>query len=271
MSSGTDNDETQKLRIDIGAHLLPGLPVEEIRACYARAAGNEIDSGKFASSESSAALAANAFGFYLLRPETLPALPGTEDLGWPASALTLEGVVRFPWSGGRHPCLDVLIETQTALIGIESKRYEPFRSKGDVALSDAYDRAVWGSKMSGFTRVRDDLRTGVLSFHHLDAAQLVKHAFGLRTAVQEPSKHTNRRPILFYLFAEPKARSDGRLIAAFDVQRHRDELQQFADLVQGNEVDFRWATYKTLLDAWAGHEISATSGHAQALLARFDL
>jgi hypothetical protein len=42
--------------------LLPGLPGELIRACYAAAPGNEIASAKFASPESSAALAASTFG-----------------------------------------------------------------------------------------------------------------------------------------------------------------------------------------------------------------
>lgn len=80
---------------DIRAHLLPGLPVEEILACYAAAAGNEIDSGKFGSIESSAALAANTFGFFLRSPQLLPAFPDTQDLGWPASMVTLEGVLRI--------------------------------------------------------------------------------------------------------------------------------------------------------------------------------
>jgi hypothetical protein len=44
---------------------LPGLPAELIRAAYLNAPGNEIVSGKFASLESSAALVANAFGFFL--------------------------------------------------------------------------------------------------------------------------------------------------------------------------------------------------------------
>jgi hypothetical protein len=56
-----------QLPSEIDRCLLPGLPVELIRACYAAAPGNEIESGKFASSESSAALVANAFGFFLDR------------------------------------------------------------------------------------------------------------------------------------------------------------------------------------------------------------
>ena len=51
---------------------LPGLPVGIIRTAYLDAPGNEIESGKFASPESSAALVANAFGLFLDDPAALP-------------------------------------------------------------------------------------------------------------------------------------------------------------------------------------------------------
>ena len=55
---------------------LPDLPVDAVLACLTRAPGNEIRSGKFDSPESSSALAANAFGWFLTRPQVLPPLPG---------------------------------------------------------------------------------------------------------------------------------------------------------------------------------------------------
>jgi hypothetical protein len=168
-------------RIAFANALLPGLPKQSILACYTAAPGNEIASGKFTSPESSAALVANTFGFFINRAAELPPLPGESDLGWPALTVTLECVVRFPWAGGRHPCLDVLIETDTALIGIESKRYEPFRSEiteedSVTPWSTAYSRPVWGDAMRGYERIRDDLPAGRTKFARLDAAQLVKHA-----------------------------------------------------------------------------------------------
>ena len=56
---------------------LPGVPGAEIEAMLNRAAGNEIASGNFDSPESSACLAANAFGFFFPRTEDLPPLPST--------------------------------------------------------------------------------------------------------------------------------------------------------------------------------------------------
>jgi len=101
------------------AALLPGLPIVRILACYAAAAGNEIESGKFSSPESSAALAANTFGYFLGRPADLPPLPGCLQLGWPARDLGLEACV-FPqvlpvqpvWMSGIRSgpsCMRVLI------------------------------------------------------------------------------------------------------------------------------------------------------------------
>ncbi len=58
--------------------LLPHLPRAQIEAIYRAAPGDEIGSGKFESSESSAALVANALGPFLDRP-------GKQKLSPPAS------------------------------------------------------------------------------------------------------------------------------------------------------------------------------------------
>jgi hypothetical protein len=76
--------------------LLPGLPADLIRSAYLGAPGNEIESGKFGSPESSAALVANTFGLFLEDPAALPALPSTPDCSWPAESMALEAIVRFP-------------------------------------------------------------------------------------------------------------------------------------------------------------------------------
>jgi hypothetical protein len=246
---------------------LPGLPVELIRAAYLSAPGNEIESGKFASPESSAALVANAFGFFLVNPARLPALPGTSDCGWPATSMALESIVRFPWAGGRHPCLDALIATGDALIGVESKRYEPFRTKGEAVMSDAYWRPVWGDEMKGFQRCRDSMRDGGRLFARLDVAQLVKHAFGLRTAVQDIWK--GKRPVLFYLYAEPAHWPDGRSISLDDRIQHRAELEAFSDMVAGDEVSFRSCSYNELLTAWLSQSNLLIAAHAAAVTGRF--
>ena len=166
----------------MGERFLPGVPGKQIEEIYNAAPGNEIASGKFDSPESSAALAANTFGFFLDRPGDLPPLPGCEDVEWPAHSLALEKEVRFPWKARwGHPVLDVLIATSAALIGIESKRFEPFRDKPDARFTDTYWREVWGDCMNGYQGLRDMLNENASHYTYLKADQLVKHALGLRT------------------------------------------------------------------------------------------
>lgn len=91
-----------------------------------KAPGKELESGKFGSLESSSALAVNTFGWFIDRPQLLPCLPGAP---WSNAVelVDVEFCARFPWSGGRHPWLDAVVQSPTQLIGIESKRFEPFR------------------------------------------------------------------------------------------------------------------------------------------------
>lgn len=238
---------------------LPGVPENLARAALAKAAGNEIDSGKLDSPESSAALAANAFGWFLERPADLPPFPSL-DLDWPAVRVDVERQMRFPWRGGRHPWLDAAVETATHLIGVESKRFEPFRDAKTINLSDAYDREVWGAQMGPFTAMRDRLRVGDPRYVHLDAAQLVKHAFGLVTE----GRRLGKAPVLLYLYAEPTHRGTTAIpIAA--IERHRAEIGDFATAVAGAEVRFVACSWRDWLATWTGD----TRDHADALIARF--
>lgn len=241
---------------------LPGVPVDHVLACLAKAGGKEIESGKFSSLESSAALAVNCFGWFAVRPELLPPLPGMAEAGIP-ELLDVEFCARFPWSGGRHPWLDAVVQTPTTLIGVESKRFEPFRDAKSVNLSAAYDRPVWGDNMQAFERMRDRLRAGTEKFVHLDAAQLLKHAFGLVTE----GRRRGRKPVLFYLYAEPETRN-GRPIPQEDILRHRDEISRFGAAVAGDEVLFHAASYRDWIEAWlgSGDEVEA---HGQAILREF--
>ena len=58
--------------------------------------------------------------------------------------------------GGRHPWLDALVVTPSALIGIESKRFEPYRfAKSPGSFSDAFwerEERSWGGRMTRLSR-----------------------------------------------------------------------------------------------------------------------
>ena len=175
----------------------------------------------------------------------MPALPGCEGESWPARSLGLEAEIRFPWRGGRHPILDCLVETPSALIGIESKRFEPYRSKPASRLSDAYWRQVWGENMTGYESIRDRLRSDPRRYAHLDASQIFKHAFALRTEVQPPNGHRGLTPILFYLYAEPgQWPATRRPVDERATARHREELKQFAATVAGDDTLFLPCSYR---------------------------
>lgn len=240
---------------------LPGVPEDLVRAALSKAGGNEIASGKFESPESSAALAVNAFGWFIERPAELSPFPPLADLDWPATRVDVERQIRFPWSGGRHPWLDAAAETPTHVIGVKSKRFEPFRDVKAVSLSDAYDRDVWGDRMAPFTAMRDTLRAGATTFVHLDAAQLVKHAFGLVTE----GRRVGKALVLLYLYAEPEQRGSV-VISPEALQRHRAEIADFATAVAGADVRFAACSWREWLVGWT----EAVHHHADALIARFE-
>ena len=251
---------------------LPGVPGDDIERILDAAPGDEIGRGKFDRPESSAALAANTFGFFLHRAPELPLLPGCPDVVWPARSLSIEATVRFPWRGGRHPVPDCLVATPSALIGIESKRFEPFRGHSAAVFSDAYWRPVWGDRMKGYERIRDSLRKTPRLYALLDAAQLVKHAFALRSEVHRPGVHRGLRPILYYVYSEPELwPRTGRRVDDDAKAGHRDEIARFARLVAGDEVAFASCTYRRLLATWRHDHREEIGAHAEAVMARFSL
>lgn len=243
---------------------LPGVPVDYVLQRFALAGGNEVESGKLASPESSAALAANCFAWFAHRPHLLPPFPGL-DAAYPPLSVDIEYNARFPWSGGRHPWLDAMITTTNEVIGVESKRFEPFRGAKRASLSAAYDRPVWGDRMGSFEQLRDDLRSGRVAFKYLDATQLVKHALGLLSERQRSGK----RPILVYLFAEPTALA-GRPIPPSALATHRDEVCQFAERVLRSDVQFHSVSYRSWLDSW-GMADSEAADHGRRLTTAFNL
>jgi|TARA_R110000868_G_C10970252_1_gene769694 hypothetical protein len=240
---------------------LPGVPQFLVHQALDRAGGNEIASGKFDSPESSAALAVNGFGWFIERPALLPPFPGLDDVEWPPVSVEIERQMRFPWNGGRHPWLDAAVVTDSCLIGLESKRFEPFRDTKHAVLSDAYDRAVWGEAMDPWCAMRDGLRSAPSHFRYLDAAQLVKHAFGLVTE----ARRISRAPVLFYLFAEPSR------VSASVRSEHRAEIEAFSVAVSGARVRFAASSWSEWLMRFASPATSPeVAAHAEALRRKFE-
>lgn len=125
--------------------------------------------------------------------------------------------------------------------------------------------------MAGYERVRDALRDDDPGrFAHLDAAQLFKHAFALRTEVHRRSRNPALRPILLYVYAEPEYwPTTGKPVDGQAKARHRDEIEAFRKCVAEDEVLFASGTYRRLLETWRGHGDVRIRAHADAVTIRF--
>ena len=208
---------------------LPGIPRAKTEKIYRK----EIANGRFDSPESSAALEANTFGFFINRPKDLLSLPKIDPDVWPARSLDLKRRVNFPWRGGKHPVLDVFISTSSAIIGIECKRFEPYRTPKDPPISETFWRLKWGDRMNGYQRVRDALCRNQKLYAHLDAVQLFKQALALRTQVTLKGRdHQGKKPFLMYIYAEPEVwQRSSQFVSEEAKARHREEIADFASLV----------------------------------------
>ncbi len=255
------------------AVLFETIPRDDVLGYYLRSEGNEIGKGGFASPDSSAALVANTFGFFLNRPSALPQLPDWR-MPWRPRSVEPEIELRFPWNGGKHPWLDVVIETDEHLVGIESKRFEPYRNKGkrdDTPFSDAYWRSVWGDDMKPYERMRDVLRDDPRHFAYINAVQLVKHAFGLFSQGYRSRNRPRRTPVLAYVYAEPSncPPEVSRHFTAADREKHADEVRAFAKAVEGAAVSFIAFSYSTLLATFMSSPLPDVRAHAVAIAARY--
>ncbi|TAG16205.1 MAG: hypothetical protein EAZ40_13015 [Rhodobacterales bacterium] len=155
--------------------------------------------------------------------------------------------MQLPMRGVRHPRLDAAVTTPTTLVGIASKRYQPFRPAKAVAFTEPFDGRDWGAGMGRFGSLRKALTSGNQTFRHLDAVTLVKQAYALRTQ----SVKRARGAVLVYLYAEPQNWGSGKPVDPAAITRHRTEVASFARTVKGDDVTFVSLTWAELLTQWS--------------------
>jgi hypothetical protein len=106
----------------------------------------------------------------------------------------------------------------------------------------------------------DELTSNPRRFGHLDAAQLVKHALGLRHTFPEVGQ-----VILLYLYWE--------LLGAAGHQEfvsHRREVSEFAEWVGDGDVRFESMAYPDLWSHWEERETwEGMTAHVSALRERY--
>jgi hypothetical protein len=159
-----------------------------------RGAGKELD-GKFRSAHSSSALVVNTFGPWRSRPASLSLLGFT---GFHSLRFEAECPVWKERKFITHPHLDALLEGHS-LISIESKCTE-WMTRKTADFSDSYKALKPNDSDSPFRPWFDEmleLRAEPDRYRYIDAAQLIKHAFGLL-------RHFEKRDVvLVYLYWEP--------------------------------------------------------------------
>jgi hypothetical protein len=77
--------------------------------------------------------------------------------------------------------------------------------------------------------------------------------------------------VLLYLYAEPDAWPDGRVVDPEAGRRHAAEVQAFADAVAGAEVEFAACSYRNLLGAMRASLIEEVRQHAEAISSAYNV
>lgn len=246
---------------------LPGVPGREIERIYRKAPGNEIERGKFDNPESSAALAANTFGYFLGQAEALPRLPGGGVAG-PVVGAGGDGplpLVRWEASRSGLPDRDLLLAHRRGIQAIRTVQGQAPRLVFRCVLATVLEKRHEGLRERAH-RLREDGRL----YDFIDAAQLVKHAFALRTESRRRGARRRRLvPTLFYLYAEPRSwPTSGKPIRSEGRAGHREEIADFAGAGEGDEVGFVSRSYSALLDGWMRRGSGRIRAHARAVRSR---
>lgn len=235
---------------------LPGVPADAVLAALARQPGLDLESP-----DSSAALVANTFGWFLNRPRQLLPFPGV-PMGLPET-VELGVEMQLPMRGVRHPRLDAVVTTPTTIVGIVSKRYQPFRPAKATAFTEPFEAREWGPGMARYGAMRKALGDGRQTYRHLDAVTLVKQAYALHTQ----SVKRGRGAALVYLHAAPSHWANGKAVDPKAISRHQSELADFARAVKGDDVTFVPLRWSELLAQWSRQP--TLTAHATALTGWF--
>lgn len=231
------------------ANLLSDANVSMIAGDLRGGKGSELDR-KFGAAHSSAALAVNVFAPFRNGDVTFT-IPG---LG----GLTLEQFERkFPTGLTNRipPHLDAVAIAPDRLVAIESKCLEYFTPKA-AKFSPDYQTLAKCRETPWYAEM-ERLRGSPLDYQCLDAAQLIKHAFGLIHSA--PGVAT-----LLYLYWEPQdARSHGMFA------EHREDIARFASRVIGAGPEFRAMSYPELWASWRDSPNQVLRVHAERLIERY--
>jgi hypothetical protein len=211
-------------------NLIEGVRLEDFEADLLQGDGNEMK-GKFRAAHSSSALAVNTFAPFKAYPDALR-LPRAGDF----ASMHFEQKCPTGLVGRRSPNLDVLADGPNGVVAVESKLLEPL-TPHVAEFSPDYD-AITAEGTEWFAEMKR-LREKPSRYRWLDAAQLVKHAFGIAHTFR------NRPATLLYLFWEPSNSEEHPFFS-----EHRAEVTRFADSITGGGPEFAAMSYPELWRSW---------------------
>jgi hypothetical protein len=232
-------------------NLIPGVKLDQFEQDLREGAGQELRM-KFCAVHSSAALVVNTFAPFKNRPEDL-VLQGQSGFSRPTFEKTLETGL-----GGTPPTLDVFLQKDNEVIGVESKFLEYFTPK-QAEFSDSYDPKNLPWAEDYWWQVLEDARKA--GKRNLDVAQLVKHYFGLSRLLHRGEATS---ATLLYLFWEPINASDLAVC-----RQHRSEIEELANQVANSRVAFKWMSYPELWQEW--NTVPALTEHTENLKRRYEV
>jgi hypothetical protein len=212
----------------------------KIKKDLSQGSGNELQSGKFNSVASSSALGVNAFGaFYESNFMTWPTIE-PQKFNNPAFEKKLSNGLQ-----GTNPNLDVFFENDNSILAIECKFLETLGMK-KPKFSDQYSNIKDNRRKSKWFLLMTEIINGNISFRYLDAAQLIKHYFGLAHEYADNDLDLE----IGYVFWEPDGNgyAPGPVVDLY--AEHRKECEKFAELVSGDKVKFSFFSYFELIDYW---------------------
>ena len=229
---GTELDENGYVT-NASQNLIKGVRLADFEADLRQGDGNEME-GKFRAAHSSSALAVNTFAPFKATAAALR-LPGGSGF----TELSFERKCPHGLLGRRSPNLDVVASGTNGVFTIESKCLEPlthhkaeFAPAYEAEIRDERRKGAWFQEMQ---RIAAEPKT----YHWLDVAQLVKHAFGLAYTF------TDRPVTLLYLFWEPSNPEAYSIFA-----EHRTEINRFAASIRGGGPNFLALSYPEIWTLW---------------------
>lgn len=155
---------------------------------------------------------------------------------------------------GTPPHLDLLLDGKIP-VAVESKCTEWMMAK-PAKFRDSYDGLRRSHGSSPWFEIIQQLRVDPNRYHHLDAAQLVKHALGLIT------HYAQRQVQLLYLYWEPR-----NSYAWVECGRHRSEADDLASQMASSNVRLVPMSYRELWVDWDRHQ---PPPHLAQLRIRYD-